>query len=129
MMLGVVLEDEHTSLTDVTLEALRKPKRLPIPAHWWIELANGLLMAERRKRITPAGLAEALAFVRSFPLEVDTETDARVFGDTLMLARKHNLTIYDAAYLELAVRLGSTLATVDKALARAAKVVGVELLH
>jgi predicted nucleic acid-binding protein len=127
-MLGVVLVDEHSHITAATIEALRKPRLLPIPAHWWIEVANGLLMAERRKRITRVDLTEAIGFIRTFPLVVDPETDTRVAGETLALARQYNLTIYDAVYLELAIRHSSILATSDKALARAAEATGVELL-
>jgi len=127
-MLGIVLEDEHSSATAVTIEALRKPRYLPVPAHWWIEIMNGLLMAERRKRMSRAGFSEAVNFIRSFRMIADPETDSRVGGETLHLAREYNLTIYDAAYLELAVRHNSVLATMDKALAKAAVAVGIELL-
>jgi predicted nucleic acid-binding protein len=128
VMLGVVLEDEHSSATAATIEELRKPRFLPIPAHWWIEVTNGLLMAERRKRVSRAGFSEAINFIRGFRMTVDPETDTNVAGETLNLARQYNLTIYDAAYLELAIRHGSVLATVDKALTKAAGAVGVELL-
>jgi predicted nucleic acid-binding protein len=128
-MLGIVIEDEHAHTTAATIEALREPRLLPVPAHWWIEVTNGLLMAERRKRLTQVGFAEAIRFIRTFPMVVDPETDSRATSETCALARHFNLTIYDAAYLELAIRRSSVLATVDKALARAAEASGVELLY
>jgi predicted nucleic acid-binding protein len=127
-MLSLVLEDEHSHSTAATIETLRKPRLLPVPCHWWIEIANGLLMAERRKRLTRAAASEAVGFIRSFPVTVDLETGSRAAGETTALARQYNLTIYDAAYLELALRHGSILATADKALAKAAEAVGIELL-
>jgi predicted nucleic acid-binding protein len=91
-------------------------------------MANGLLIAERRKRATQADVTEALHVVLSLPIEIDRDTTCRVPGETAGLARQYGLTIYDAAYLELAMRLGATLATSDTALARAAKKAGVAVL-
>jgi predicted nucleic acid-binding protein len=85
-------------------------------------------MAERRKRATQADMTEALHAVLSLPIEIDRDTTRRVAGETTGLARQHGLTVYDAAYLELAMRLGATLATSDAALARAARKAGVGLL-
>jgi predicted nucleic acid-binding protein len=89
--------------------------------------ALGFLMAERRKRATQADVTEALHVVLSLPIEIDRDTARRVPGETAGLARQYELTIYDAAYLELAMRLGATPATSDTALARAAKKAGVRL--
>jgi predicted nucleic acid-binding protein len=127
-MLGVVLKDEHSAFTTRAIEALEKHPSLYVPCHWWLEVANGLLMAERRKRFSRAEISEAFHFIRAFPIEVDEQTASRCEGETTALARQYTLTIYDAAYLELSIRQGSMLATMDKALARAAIAAGVELL-
>src|SRR5262245_60183653 len=84
-----------------------------VPALWHLEVANALLMGERRKRSTEADTANWLAFLNSLSITVDDETTARAWSDVLRLARTHNLTTYDAAYLELALRRGLPLATLD----------------
>jgi len=85
-------------------------------------------MAERRKRFSQAEVSEAMHFIQTLPVITDEQTALRCAGDTMSLARQYALTIYDAAYLELAIRRHSGLATIDKALARAAAAAGVELL-
>jgi len=127
-ILGLVLKDEHSSSTAKLIEALEKRSAVYVPTHWWIEVVNGLLMAERRKRLSGEELPEAIDYIREFPMIVDDQTATRCEGDTLVLARRYKLTIYDTAYLELAMRRKSKLATIDKALARAAADAGVESL-
>jgi predicted nucleic acid-binding protein len=93
-----------------------------VPTLFWYELRNALLMAERRGRITPDGVAAFLADVALLPIAVDDlPRDAVV----LQLARQHGLTVYDATYLELAMRIGAPLATLDAALRVAAGRAGV----
>lgn len=93
-----------------------------VPTLFWYELRNALLMAERRGRITPDGVAAFLADVALLPIAVDDlPRDAVV----LQLARQHGLTVYDATYLELAMRIGAPLATLDAALRLAAGRAGV----
>jgi predicted nucleic acid-binding protein len=128
-ILGVVLKDEHSSFTSRTIDVLEGHPLLHVPIHWWLEATNGLLMAERRKRVSRADVSEALNFIRALPVLVDDQPIFECAGDTLALARQYTLTIYDAAYLELAIRRRSVLATVDKALVRAATAAGVELLR
>jgi predicted nucleic acid-binding protein len=77
-------------------------------------------MAERRGRITAEQVAQALSLVNSLPFEEDEETAEQIPWRTFTLARKHGLTIYDAAYLELAQRRGAILATFDGQLLKAA---------
>jgi predicted nucleic acid-binding protein len=84
-------------------------------------------MAERRKRASQADITEALNLVAALPVIADDETAQRAGSDTAALARQYGLTIYDAAYLELAMRRGAALATSDHALAQAAKAAGVTL--
>ncbi|MDB5479456.1 MAG: DNA-binding protein [Caulobacteraceae bacterium] len=87
-----------------------------------------LLQAERRGRITGADVALRLELIAALPITVDGETTRHAWRDTLALARSERLTSYDAAYLELAVREGTPLATRDRELADAAKRRGVEVL-
>lgn len=98
-----------------------------VPAHWTLEVANSLLNSERRHRIDAHQRKEILAAIQLLPIEADTETWIRGWEDTLALAGKHGLTSYDAAYLELAIRRQSPLATFDEDLARAAQRAGVPL--
>jgi predicted nucleic acid-binding protein len=95
------------------------------PAFWWFEVRNLLAMAERRRRIAPAGTASFLADLQKLPIAIDRAPDSETVVE---LAREHALTVYDAAYLELALRLAVPLATLDRALADAAPAAGVELL-
>ncbi len=96
-----------------------------VPALWALEVANALLVGERRGRTTPAMSAHFLALLGTFPITVDDETVARAWFETMHLARAHKLSAYDASYLELAMRLGLPLATLDGKLNAAATAVGV----
>jgi len=98
-----------------------------VPSLWPLEVANALLVGERRGRTTPANVAHFLALLGTFPIAVDDETVARAWVETMHLARTHNLSSYDASYLELAMRLGLPLATLDGKLKSAATAVGVPL--
>ncbi len=81
-----------------------------VPGLWRTEVGNALLSAERRRRITAADADRVLATLAAMPVSVDCRTGERAWSETLALARRHSLTLYDAAYLELAIRLGATLA-------------------
>ena len=95
------------------------------PSLWWFEIRNSLIVNERRQRITPARTAGFLKALASLPLALDRQIeDSALLG----LARDQGLTVYDAAYLELAQRKGLALATLDKALAVAARASGVPLV-
>ncbi len=126
--LGFLMPDEQAPGAVAALDALDRGVPAFAPAHWPLEVANGLLVAERRRRATHAVVTEALHVVLSLPIEIDRETARRVAGETAALARQYGLTVYDAAYLGLAMRLGAALATGDAALARAARKAGVEVV-
>jgi predicted nucleic acid-binding protein len=119
-------EDEASDETDAVAQDLIASGGL-VPSLFHLELANVLLQAERRGRISPSEIAQRLDLIAQMPIETDPQTAGRAWGDTLSLARAHKLTSYDAAYLELAARRGATLATKDKALAAAASQLGVPL--
>ena len=121
-------EDEVDEYADAVLERLAETKAL-VPVLWPLEVANALLMGERRKRSTEADTIKWTGILASLPIAIDSETNSRAWSDTLSLARGHNLTAYDAAYLELAIRRGLPLATIDGKLRTAAQAVGVALLE
>lgn len=95
------------------------------PALFWFELRNVLLCGERRGRITPAQTSRFLKHIAVLPIETDHEPDE---SSVLALARMHKLTVYDTSYLELAQRRNLPLATLDGALAKAAKAADVPLI-
>jgi predicted nucleic acid-binding protein len=99
------------------------------PTVWPLEVANALLVGERRRRTTPADAARFLAILAPFPITVDDETATHAWHETTHLARAHGLSAYDAAYLELAIRRGLPLATLDDRLKAAAVAVGVPPFH
>jgi predicted nucleic acid-binding protein len=98
------------------------------PAIWPLEALNGLLMAERRGRIGPEMRASLVLGLRQLPVELDEETTEQAWDVTTALAACHRLTVYDATYLELALRRRLPLATLDRALRDAAAREGVTLL-
>lgn len=97
------------------------------PAHYPLEVANGLLTALRRGRLTPDQAAAAVVALATIPIEIDSETPGRIFDGIWKLAARHRLTIYDAAYLDLAIRRQLPLASLDDSLARAASSEGIAL--
>jgi predicted nucleic acid-binding protein len=126
--ISFLLKDEMSPYALKAVASLRVATSVYVPSHFWLEISNGLLMAERRKRAPWSEIAETIRFAFDLPYMTDEETVMRCQSESLSLARQFNLTIYDAIYLELARRRHATLATVDQALARAANTVGVELL-
>ena len=98
------------------------------PLHWPLEVANALLMAERRQRITAAFRNAALRDLRALPIIFDDETSARAWQEILQVAEAHRLTAYDAAYIELAQRRALPLATLDAEMRGAAHALGITLL-
>jgi len=120
--------DERTEATARLLERLQTDAAT-VPNLWHLEVANGLALAERRGRITPAESAELIALLEMIEIVVDGETPARAFTRVLDLAREERLTAYDASYLELAMRLGLLLASKDADLCDAAERLGVSVLR
>ncbi len=99
-----------------------------VPTHWPLEVGNILLTSERRGTLTSDERVTAITHLNAMRVRIDAETQARAWRDTMDLALRHRLTLYDAAYLELAVRLRVPLATFDAALARAAATEGVAVV-
>lgn len=99
-----------------------------VPAHWPLEVVNVLVLGERKGRISKVEKDRLLGFLQSLPLQIDSETMDQAFADTAALATVHQLTAYDAAYLELAHRLALPMATLDQKLRTAATALGVPQL-
>lgn len=114
----IVGDEDHDQAWPV-VESLRDSLAFA-PAHYPLEVANGLLTAMRRGRLTPDQAATAVVALAAMPIEVDAETPGRAFAGVWKLAVSHRLSIYDAAYLDLAIRRQLPLATLDESLARAA---------
>jgi predicted nucleic acid-binding protein len=99
-----------------------------VPILWRWEVANALLMAVRRGRLAESKLPGILEGLSALPVAIDDDSAARAWTDTLRLAVSAGLTAYDAAYLELAQRLGAPLATLDRKLAQAARLASLEVI-
>jgi predicted nucleic acid-binding protein len=121
-------DDEATKFTEGVLDLISAGAEALVPSIWPLELANALLMAERRKRIALAKVTALLLRIAELPISVRATDAKQAFQQILSMARQQGLSQYDAAYLELAVREGLALATMDGELQRAAKATGVELL-
>lgn len=126
--LSWLLPDETTDLSVTVRAEIPKAEVVWVPAHFRLEVCNSLWMAERRKRLDAAGVAQAADLFIKIPVQVDPETNERVASETLSLARQHALSVYDAAYLELALRRGAALASLDEGLRAVAKTLGTKLL-
>jgi len=99
-----------------------------VPAFWRHEVLNALLVGEKRKRLTNELIQAFIEDLERLPTEIDTPAAETVFHSTQDLCRRHGLTAYDAAYLELAMRNRVALATADGALERAARAEGIEIV-
>lgn len=119
-------EDKVNSYADEILDSMDRMSAI-VPAIWPLELGNVLLVAERRKRLTAGDSSRFLALLSELPIVVEQETPERMLKEILSLARSTTLSSYDASYLDLAVRLGLSIATLDKNLIRAAKKIKVPI--
>ena len=119
-------DDEADPRAQSALAALDTQEAI-VPSHWPLEVANVLVGAERRQRITEANVARFLEIVGRLHITIDDQTARKACGDILALARTHGLTAYDAAYLELALRTGCSLVSLDAAMNRAATTLGIAL--
>jgi predicted nucleic acid-binding protein len=99
-----------------------------VPSLWRLEVANSLTVAVRRGRVTGAFRDDSLADLDLLPVSIDSETDRQAWGATLQLAVVSGLTVYDASYLEVAMRRNLPLASLDRELRAAANASGVRLM-
>lgn len=118
--IGWSLPDEHEPYSAKILELVETGKPI-VPAIWPEEIANALLCAERRQRISAAGVQEAIRFIAGLRITVSPVVGVGELESRLALAKQFGLTVYDAAYLELAMNEHLPLATVDRRLLKAAR--------
>jgi predicted nucleic acid-binding protein len=116
-----LLDDEQHSGADAALSKLEEYGAI-VPQLWHAEIRNCLLVAERRGRISGHDVDDRLKALNELPIQTDAEPD---HDHALQLARKHKLSLYDALYLELALRKNTSLCSLDKTLVRAAGIEGV----
>jgi predicted nucleic acid-binding protein len=124
--LAWLFHDERDPYADAIVAKLDKIEML-VPRLWHLEIANVVLVGERRGRCSQADTTTWLSFLSSLPIIVDAATETHAWHGTIALGRQHNLSAYDAAYLELALRERVSLATLDQNLKGAATAVGVPI--
>ena len=122
-----LFEDEVSAHTDMLLDSL-KTGQAWTPSTWVHEVGNVLVMAERRNRITEAQGRHFAELLASLPIHLAETHTRQLWGGAVAVARNHGLSVYDGAYLDLAMRKGLPLATLDNALKNAAGTVGVEIV-
>jgi predicted nucleic acid-binding protein len=127
LTLSWFFKDERTPGTDAVLTGVTENGAV-VPGLWRLEVANALQMAVRRKRIDAAFRDSALTQLSRLSIATDPDTDAYAWTAILQLASRFELTLYDAAYLELAQRRRLPLATLDRELRDAAAALGITLL-
>ena len=116
--------DEQDPLAEAAWDRMEEDRAI-VPLQWWFEVRNICLLGERRGRATQAQTDEFLLELPKFAIDFDSLPDQR---SVVTLARRYRLTLYDAAYLELAQRKSIPLATLDKELVNAARIEEVSLL-
>ena len=126
--LAWLLADEANDYSERVLDRLNREEVIA-PAIWPMEVANVLVLAERRGRLSPEQVSEALEEALSLPITVYGTAPDQVLNPISGLARRHGLSVYDATYLELAIREELPLATLDNSLREAAQRAGVPLIE
>lgn len=120
------MPDETSTRADRLLGRVTAEDILWVPALWWYEIANALMMAERRRRIKEADRRALVHLYERLPIHTDTPLTAHIWREIQSLALSHRLSAYDAAYLELASRKSIALATLDKRMVQALREMGLE---
>jgi predicted nucleic acid-binding protein len=116
-------EDENNGYAEAVLESLEGGSAFA-PAIWPLEVGNVLLVAERKKRLSHASAVRFLDLLSGLPISVEQEPPDRMLREILSLAREHELSTYDASYLDLAIRLDLPISTQDASLLNAARKCG-----
>lgn len=127
MTLSWLFADEGDEGSDAVLNMLVAEEAI-VPAFWPLEIANALLAGERRGRVARSDSVGFIELLDALPITSDVQTFERPFRDILPLSREEGLSVYDGAYLELALRLQVPLATKDARLAKAAGHLGLIVL-
>ncbi|HUE89347.1 MAG TPA: type II toxin-antitoxin system VapC family toxin [Vicinamibacterales bacterium] len=124
---GWVHPGQATAHTAAMLDAIADGAALEVPALWSLEVANALTVLVRRRKLTHDERLTALGWLRGLLVRIDHESSALAFSRLSELATEHQLSVYDAAYLELAQRRQLVLGCKDGALRKAAKRIGIAL--
>ena len=123
------IPEERTAVTDqMYADVIASPGQFRAPSLWLWETSNILLVAFRRRRLSQDNFDGGLALLESCPIEFDPPPNLHYRSQVMRLAQAHSLSFYDAAYLELALRLNGQLASLDRALVLAAKNCGIPCL-
>lgn len=120
-------ENQATGYSEGIFERMAAGDEAGVPFVWPLEVTNALVRAERRKTLKVAQVTGFLEELGAWPIQVDTLGVGRTFQQILSVARQQKLSAYDAAYLELALREGLSIATLGSDLRKAARIVGVEI--
>jgi predicted nucleic acid-binding protein len=126
--LGGCFSDEDTPYTEALLDRLVDGEEVAVPPHWPLEILNGVIQAKRKGRVSEPAAQSFFASLFSFHIVIDAENGFLRLDAIRGLAERHRLTSYDAAYLELAMRLRLPLATLDEELRKAAQAENVPLI-
>ena len=121
-------EHERNDATIAMLDGFARGSSALVPSLWLWEINNALLMAQRGGNLDNLKRQQQIAFLRKLPINIDEDAHQQAWGETTNLAQKYDLTVYDAAYLELAIRQGLPLGSLDKNLRSAAKKTGIKCL-
>jgi predicted nucleic acid-binding protein len=127
MALAWFFRDEESAVSELAF-AMTDDHVVVVPPHWFAEVANGFRTGERANRSTPDEAARFVTQIDGLDLEIDRLAPFAQFELILPLARKYDLTVYDAVYLHAALSASAPLATLDKALAQAARAAGVTVV-
>lgn len=120
-------KDETNQYADAILDCLSEATAF-VPSIWPLEVVNILLVAERKKRLSEADSVRFITLLSQLPIIVEHERPERLMKDLLALARSNNLSSYDASYLDLSMRKGIPIATLDTRLITASKKTNIPIL-
>lgn len=124
-----LFEDEKTRYTEEILKQLTQHAKAVVPPLWYIEVNNVLLVAERRHRVTVVQTQHFWEILRQLPIDMQHQQTHHDIDSILNLGRQYQLSAYDATYLDLAIKLNFPLASLDKALLKAAQNAGVAVYN
>jgi predicted nucleic acid-binding protein len=122
-------EDQAAAYTEAVFECLAQGDQALVPSVWPLEMVNALVVAWRQKSVTSEQLEDFIADLKDLPVEVDSQGSERVYSSIFRMSCQHQLSSYDAAYLDLAVFEGLPLATLDKNLRAAARRLRIEIFN
>ena len=121
-------DDKTSQYTEAILDSLEVFTAF-VPSIWPLEVGNVLLVAEREKRLSESGSARFISLLYELPITIVQEPPERMLKEVLALAREYRLSSYDASYLDLAMRKGLPIATLDNGLIAAAKKIQVPIVE